>query len=75
MKEILLETVEKSKAGWKRDIQAKLQKEYPELFRELVFLEEQINAKMIEGAREDEIKLLIDKWSELIDKIKREVDD
>ena len=75
MKQIVVESIEKTKKGWKKGAQLKLKQEYPELYKELVFLEEQINSKMIEGAREDEIKLLIERWEELLEKIKRMLND
>ncbi len=73
MKQMVLKSIEKTQKGWKKGTQVKLKQEYPELYKELVFLEEQINSKMIEGAREDEIKLLIERWEKLVEEIKRKL--
>ncbi len=73
MKKIVIDAIKKTKGGWRSEYIKKLKTQYPELYSQLVFLEEQINAKIVEGASEDEIKLLVNRWIELIESIKEKI--
>ncbi len=73
MREIVVEAINRNKKGWRPDLLKKLKREYPELYKQLIFLEEQINSKLVDGAGENEIKPLIKRWEKLIEEIKGKV--
>ncbi len=73
MREIVVEAINRNKKGWRGDLLKKLKHEYPEMYRQLIFLEEQINSKLIEGATESELKPLIKRWEKLIEEIKGKI--
>ncbi|GEM_PF-4115434 len=73
MREIVIDAIKRTRTGWRSDLIKKVKLQYPELYAQLVFVEEQINTRIVEGAGEDEIKLLLDRWIELVETIKRKV--
>ncbi len=73
MREIVVDAIKKTKTGWRSDFIKKVKQQYPDLYSQLIFIEEQINTKIVEGAGEDEIKLLLNRWIELIETIKEKV--